>query len=94
MSQQHFEEELKHKIVKLHLEERTIKSLSEEYKVFKASISNLVNIYCRECQTNQELKEESDYLSYNRKLKKGLEEMRKENAFLKKVVALFAKEID
>ncbi|WP_423219615.1 helix-turn-helix domain-containing protein [Clostridium butyricum] len=56
MSQQHFEEELKHKIVKLHLGGRTIKSLSEEYKVSKASISNWVDIYHRECQTNQEFK--------------------------------------
>ncbi len=37
---QRYEEELKQKIVRLHLEEgRTIKSLSEEYNVSKESIS-------------------------------------------------------
>jgi len=58
MSQQYFEEEVKHKIVKLHLEGRTLKSLAEEYGVSKASISNWVKLYRSKCQTNQELKEE------------------------------------
>ena len=52
MSQQYFEEEVKHKIVKLHLEGRTLKSLAEEYGVSKASISNWVKQYRNECQTN------------------------------------------
>ena len=94
MSQQYFEEEVKHKIVKLHLEGRTLKSLAEEFGVSKASISNWVKQYRSECQTNQELQQESDYLVENRRLKKELEEMRKENAFLKKAAAFFAKEID
>ena len=94
MSQQYFEEEVKHKIVKLHLEGRTLKSLAEEYGVSKASISNWVKQYRSECQTNQELQEENDYLMENRRLKKELEEIRKENAFLKKAAAFFAKEID
>ena len=94
MSQQYFEEEVKHKIVKLHLEGRPLKSLAEEYGVSKASISNWVKQYRSECQTNQELQEESDYLIENRRLKKELEEIRKENAFLKKAAAFFAKEID
>ena len=94
MPQQYFEEEVKHKIVKLHLEGRTLKSLAEEYGVSKASISNWVKQYRSECQTNQELQEESDYLIENRRLKKELEEIRKENAFLKKATTFFAKEID
>ena len=94
MSQQYFEEEVKHKIVKLHLEGRNLKSLAEEYGVSKASISNWVKQYRSECQTNQELQEENDYLMENRRLKKELEEIRKENAFLKKAAAFFAKEID
>lgn len=39
---QHFEEEVKRKIVALHVEGRKIKSLVDEYKVSKASISNWV----------------------------------------------------
>ena len=94
MSQQYFEEEFKHKIVKLHLEGRTLKSLAEEYGVSKASISNWVKQYRSECQTNQELQEENDYLTEKRRLKKELQEIGKENAFLKKAAAYFAKEID
>ena len=94
MTQQHFEEEVKRKIVSLHVEGRTIKSLADEYKVSKASISNWVKQYRSECQTNQDLKSEYDYLSENRKLKKQLQEMQKENDFLKKSAAFFAKEID
>ena len=67
MSQQYFEEEVKHKIVKLHRSE---------------------------CQTNQELKEECDYIEENKRLKKELDEAKKEVAFLKKAAAFFAKEID
>ncbi len=90
-----YEEVFKRKIVRLHLEEgRTIKSLAEEYKVSKASISIWVRTYREECQTNHELQNEHDYMIENRKLRKELEETKKENQFLKKAAAFFAKEID
>ena len=90
-----YEPEFKRKIVRLHLEEgRTIKSLSEEYEVSKASISIWISNYRQECQTSQETKEDYDYMMENRKLRKQLEEMEKENRFLKKAAAFFAKEID
>lgn len=93
--QQHYEEEFKKKIVRLHLEEgRTIKSLSEEYEVSKAGISNWVKSYREECETNHEAKEEYDYMQENLRLHKELEELKKENQFLKKAAAFFAKEID
>ena len=92
---QQYEEEFKKKIVSLHLGEgRTIRSLSEEYNVSKAIISIWVKAYREECQTNHELKEEYDYKQENLRLRKELEEMRKENQFLKKAAAFFAKEID
>jgi transposase len=92
---QQYETEFKQEIVRLHLEEgRTIKSLSEEYRISKASISIWVRTYREECQTNQEAKEDYDYMLENRKLRKQLEEVQKENLFLKKAAAFFAKEID
>lgn len=57
MSQQYFKEEVKHKIVKLHLRGRTLKSLAEEYEISKASISNWVKQYHSKCQTNKKLQE-------------------------------------
>jgi transposase len=90
-----YETEFKQKIVRLHLEEgRTIQSLADEYSISKASISNWVKNYREECQTNHEAKKEYDYMMENRKLRKQLEEMEKENRFLKKAAAFFAKEIE
>jgi transposase len=87
--------EFKQKIVRLHLEEgRTLNSLSDEYGVSKASISIWVKSYREKCQINQEAKEDYDYMLENRELRKQLEEMQKENQFLKKAAAFFAKEID
>ena len=92
---QQYEREFKQKIVRLHLEEgRTLNSLSDEYGVSKASISIWVKSYREECQKNQETKEDYDYMLENRKLRKQLEEMQKENQFLKKTAAFYAKEID
>lgn len=92
---QHYELEFKKKIVRLHLEEgRTLKGLAEEYKVSKASISNWVSQFREECQTNEEAQADYDYMKENLRLRKELAELQKENDFLKKAAAFFAKEID
>ena len=91
----HYEPEFKKKIVRLHLEEgRTLKGLAEEYGVSKASISNWVCQFRTECQINEEANAEYDYMKENLQLKKKLAELQKENDFLKKAAAFFAKEID
>ena len=91
----HYEEEFKKKIVRLHLEDgRTLKGLAEEYGVSKASISNWVSQFRTECQTNEEAKADYDYMKENLQLKRQLAELQKENDFLKKAAAFFAKEID
>ena len=91
----YYEPEFKKKIVRLHLEEgRTLKSLAEEYGVSKASISNWVSQFRNECQTNDEAKADYDYMKENLQLRKQLAELQKENEFLKKAAAFFAKEID
>ena len=90
-----YNEELKMEIVRKHIQdERSLKSLSLEYHVSKASISNWVKQYREECQTNQETKQEYDYMTELKKLRKKTEELEKENLFLKKAAAFFAKEID
>ena len=90
-----YNEETKKKIVRLHLEEgRSLKSLSEEFSVSKSGISNWIKKYREECQTNTDAKQEYDLMAENLRLRKQLEEMEKENRFLKKAAAFFAKEID
>lgn len=92
---QHYEPEFKKKIVRLHLEERrSIKSLAAEYGISHASISNWTTQFRTECQTNEEAQADYDYMKENLKLKKQLVELQKENDFLKKAAAFFAKEID
>lgn len=90
-----YEEELKQRIIRLHLEEgRTLNSLAKEYDVSTASISIWIRDYRAGCLTNQGDLKEHDYMQENRKLRKELEEQKKENLFLKKAAAFFAKEID
>ena len=90
-----FTEEIKKEVVKQHIQDgRTIASLSAEYGASKAAISNWVHNYREECQTNDEAKNEYELMQEVRKLRQQLEEAEKENRFLKKAAAFFAKEID
>ena len=85
----------KKKIIRLHLEEgRSIKSLSEEYNLGSGTLRSWLNKYREECRTHTEMKQELDIDTENRRLRKQLEELQKENLFLKKAAAFFAKEID
>ena len=91
--------EFKKKIVRLHVEEgRTYKSITAEYGVSKASISKWCTEFSKDCQTkayeNPEIPNEMELMKENLRLRKELEEAKKENLFLKKAAAFFAKEID
>lgn len=70
--------------VRMHLEEgRAIKSLSEEYHVSENGIGYRLKKYREECPKNPAAKEEYDFMKENLKLRKELEEMKKENDFPK-----------
>ena len=97
MSQQHYEPEFKQQIVRLHIEEgRTYRSA--EYGVSKASISKWCKEFSEECQQNasKNLTAQNDLelMKENRRLREELADARKENLFLKKAAAFFAKGID
>lgn len=94
-----YPEEFKKRIVTLHEEEgRTCKSITAEYGVPKATISKWCTQFRKECQEKAKANptEVNEYtlIQENRCLRKELEEARKENLFLKKAAAFFAKEID
>ena len=92
---QNYTPEFKKKIVRLHEEEgRTYKSITAEYGVSKASISKWCSELRNECQISSETKAEYDNMKEMLRLKKENDELRKENLFLKKAAAFFAKEID
>ena len=91
--------EFRKKIVRLHEEEgRTYKSITAEYGVSKASISKWCREFSEECQekalSNPDTPNEMELMKENLRLRKELEEAKKENLFLKKAAAFFAKEID
>ena len=96
---QNYTPEFKKKIDRLREEEgRTYKSITAEYGVSKASISKWCSEFSKECQTksleNPDATNEMELMKENLRLRKELEETKKENLFLKKAAAFFAKEID
>ena len=92
---QNYTPEFKKKIVRLHEEEgRTYKSITAEYGVSKAAISAWCRQLREECQTSPQAKEDYDAMKEILRLRKELEDAKKEHLFLKKAAAFFAKEID
>ena len=90
-----FSDATRKKIVKQHIQDgRTLQSLAAEYGVSKASISNWVHAYREECQTNDAEKSQLELMEEVRKLRQEKAELEKDNDFLKKAAAFFAKEID
>jgi len=90
-----YEPELKEKVLRLYLEEgRTKKSLMEEYNLGSGTLTYWLQQRRKECKTNHVLQQETDSYEENKRLRRELEELKKENLFLKKAAAFFAKEID
>lgn len=89
---QSYTPEFRKKIVRLHKEEcRTYKSITAEYGVSKASISKWCSEFSKECQEkafeNPDEPNELELMKENLRLRKELEEAKKENLFLKKARA-------
>ncbi len=86
---------LRDKIIRLHLEEgRTAKSLTDEYNLGNGTLRYWLNKHREECKNDPQLQGETNQMLEIRRLKKELAETKKENEFLKKAAAFFAKEID
>lgn len=75
-----YEPEFKKQMVRLVLGEGTVRSWIRQFE--------------EEYEMNPEVNEKAELYQENRRLRKKLEEMEKENRFLKKAAAFFAKEID
>ena len=89
-----YSEELKEKVIMQHLKDgRSKLSLEKEYNLSKGCVTNWIKSYSKECQNNELKQVELECFSENLKLKKELEELRKENDFLKKATAFFAKQM-
>lgn len=89
----HVTPELKEIIIKEHLETgRTYRSLSEEYGYSIGVISGWIKKYRKECQENKYKNENLALMEENLRLRRELEEAKKEGEFLKKAAAFFARE--
>ena len=92
---QRISDETRKRVVREHIQDcRTIASLAAEYGVSRATVSNWVRAYREECFTNDEEKTQLELMDEVRKLRMEKLELEKENLFLKKASAFFAKEID
>lgn len=90
---QSYEPEFRKKIVRLHLEEdRTYKSITAEYGISKASISEWCREFSEECrmkaQANPEARDELELMKENLRLRRELEEAKKEKLFLSVVASI------
>ena len=87
--------ETRKRVVWEHIQDgRTLESLAAKYGVSKATVSNWVHAYRNECQTNDFEKSQLELMEEVRKLRQEKAELEKENLFLKKAAAFFAKKID
>ena len=83
------------KVVRAHIQDgRMIASLVAEYSISGATVSNLVRSYREECKNNDEEKSQLEMMEELRRIRREKAELEKENSFLKKAAAFFAKGID
>lgn len=95
MSSKRYDPQLKEKIIRLHLKDgRTIKSLTEEYHLGSGTIRFWLKKHREECKINPETEKQDAEYNEVKERRKQLAELEKENRFLKKAAAFFAKEID
>lgn len=94
MANKKYSKEFKEKIAKLILEDgRTLSSVSKEYNIAKSTINGWIKVFEKDCIECEDMISPSVHEELKR-LKKLTAELEKENAFLKKAAAFFAKEID
>ncbi len=90
-----YDEQLKREIVSEFVSGRTYSELSSKYGIAKTTILGWVKKYSEECQNiKPHSKSSIDTVNELREKNKRIAELEKENAFLKKAAAFFAKEID
>lgn len=89
----HVEPELQEKIIKLRLQDgRTLSSLSDEFGLSREVVSRIVKRYQkRAAEDEKTAKQLADFEELHR-LQQENAELKKENDFLKKAAAFFAKE--
>lgn len=95
MSSKRYDEEFKRQVVDEYLKGKSTIAISKAYGIAKSTVSEWARKYSEECRYSKP-QNAADMMSAEeiRKLNKKIAELEKENNFLKKAAAFFAKEID
>lgn len=95
MSNKKYDSALRDKVIRLHLEEgRSLKSLTQEFHLGSGTAKYWVDKYRKNCSKSKEGIQQLQDFSTQKELLQRIEELEKENRFLKKAAAFFAKEIN
>lgn len=86
--------DFKKEVVREYATGKSYRELSTRYSVPQATLAGWIKKYSEECQYQQPQTNEIIGLKEHRELQKRIAELEKENAFLKKAAAFFAKEVD
>ena len=88
-----YDKQLMDHIVQLHIEQgRTYQSLSDEFGISRNTIGRAVVRFRKEAEADEKKAENLANMEELHRLQREVEELRKENDFLKKAAAFFAKE--
>lgn len=86
--------EFKKQLVHAYMQGTSYSQLEKEYCVAKSTISGWVKKYSEECKYTSKSQSDNPYAKEIHNLNKKIAELKKENLFLKKAAAFFAKELD
>lgn len=89
----HVESELQEKIIKLRLQDgRTFQSLADEFGLSREVVTRIVKHYQNQAAKDEKTAKQLADLEELHRLQQENAELKKENDFLKKAAAFFAKE--
>lgn len=87
-----YNKEFKEQIIQKYIEGgRTGNSLADEFGLSRNTVRRWIAAYKKECAMDAEKQMKLETMEENRRLKEELEELKKENDFLKKAAAFFAR---
>lgn len=91
----HYDEEFKKEIVNEYIRGNSLGDIYNSYGIAKSTVAGWIKKYSEECHyTTPQNKEKNISSEELRALNKKIKELEKENEFLKKAAAFFAKGID
>jgi transposase len=91
----HYDTDFKKELVRKYIDGKSLNDLYQTYGVAKSTIAGWVKKYSEECQyIKPQNKNNNNSNEEIRTLNKKIKELEKENDFLKKAAAFFAKGID